>query len=108
MFVDWLLLLCILIPPIAGIYIADYFFINRDFYKYENLPKTPRARWLMLVSWALASFFGFCMYFGWITITVPFFNITAIDTFLIGGVLALILGLIYKSVKGGWPEVTPA
>lgn len=108
MFVSWLLVLCVLIPPIAGIYIADYFFINRDFYKYENLPKTPKARWLMLVSWVAASFIAYCTTaaptgFGWFTIT----QIPAIDSFLIGFVLALILGWGYKKVKGGWPEVTP-
>jgi len=116
MFVNWLLMLGILIPPIAGVYIADYFIVNRDFYKFENLPKVVKARWLMLASWAAASFFGYCMTpappagfgLGWISITVPFFNITAIDTFLVGFVLALILGLSYKKAKGGWPEVTPA
>ncbi|GAI32783.1 unnamed protein product, partial [marine sediment metagenome] len=109
MFVSWLLILCVLIPPIAGIYIADYFFINRDFYKYENLPKTPKARWLMLVSWVAASFIAYCTTaaptgFGLFTIT----QIPAIDSFLIGFFLALILGWGYKKAKGGWPEVTPA
>ena len=109
MFVSWLLMLCILIPPIAGVYIADYFFINRDFYKFENLPKVAKARWLMLASWAVASFIAYCTTaaptgFGWFTIT----QIPAIDSFLVGFVLALILGWSYKKVKGGWPEVTPA
>jgi len=119
MFTEWLLMLCILIPPIAGVFVVDYFFVNRDFYKYENLPKVSKARWLMLASWAGASFFGFCMTpkpapetfglgLGLIDISTPFFNITAIDTFLIGGALALILGLVYKRAKGGWPEATPA
>lgn len=109
MLVSWLLVLCILIPPIAGIFIADYFFINRDFYKYENLTKTPRARWLMLISWVVASFIAYCTTgaptgLGLFTIT----QISAIDSFLVGFVLALILGWTYKKVKGGWPETTPA
>jgi len=109
MFVSWLLILCILIPPIAGIYLADYFFINRDFYKYENLPKVAKARWLMLGTWAVASFIAYCTTvaptgFGLFTIT----QIPAIDSFLIGFFLALIVGWSYKKVKGGWPETTPA
>ncbi len=107
--VNWLLVLCILIPPIAGVFIADYFLVNRDFYKYENLPKTPKARWLMLISWVVASFIAYCTTaaptgLGWFTIT----QIPAIDSFLIAFVLALILGWSYKKAKGGWPETTPA
>lgn len=109
MLINWLLVLCILIPPIAGVYIADYFFVNRDFYKYENLPKVAKARWLMLAAWLVASFIAYCttsspLGLGWFTIT----TIPAIDSFLIGFVLALILGWAYKKTKGGWPEVTPA
>jgi cytosine permease len=111
-FPQWLMFLGILIPPIAGIYIADYFVVNRDFYKYENLPKVAKVRWLTLASWAVASFIGFCTTpkgavwggLGWFKIT----TIPAIDTFLIGFVLAIIVGWAYKKVKGGWPEVTPA
>lgn len=108
-FMSFLMIIGVLIPPIAGAYIADYFIVNRDFYKFENLPKVAKARWLMLASWAVASFIGFCTTppptgFGWFEIT----RIPAIDTFLIGFVLALISGWAYKKVKGGWPEVTPA
>ncbi|MDH5695371.1 MAG: cytosine permease [Dehalococcoidia bacterium] len=108
-FPEWLMFLGVLIPPIAGAYIADYYLVNRDFYKFENLPKVAKARWLMLASWVVASFIGFCTTFpptgfGWFNIT----TIPAIDTFLIGFVLALILGWSYKKVKGGWPEATPA
>ncbi|MBA7662052.1 Cytosine permease [subsurface metagenome] len=111
-FPEFISSLCILIPPIAGVYIADYFIVNRNFYKYENLPKVANARWLMLASWAVASFIGFCTTPAGASIgTLGWFNITtipAIDTFLIGFVLALILGCVYKRVKGGWPEATPA
>jgi cytosine permease len=107
--VNWLLVICILIPPIAGVYIADYFITNRDFYKFENLPKTSKARWLMLAAWIIASFIAYC------TTSAPtglaLFKITtipAIDSFLIGFVLALIFGWAYKKAKGGWPEATPA
>lgn len=111
-FPQWLMFLGVLIPPIAGIYIADYYLVNRDFYKFENLPQVAKARWLMLASWVVASFIGFCTTpagavwgaLGWFEIT----TIPAIDTFLVGFVLALILGLVYKQVKGGWPEATPA
>lgn len=109
MMVDWLMLLSVLIPPIGGIYIADYFILNRGFYKFENLPKVAKARWLMLASWAVASFFAYCTTaspygFGWFKFT----TIPAIDSFVIAFVLALILGGVYIKVKGRWPEVTPA
>ena len=99
--VNWLYIICILIPPIAGVYIADYFITNHDFYKYENLPKTSKARWLMLAAWIIASFIAYC------TTSAPtglaLFKITtipAIDSFLIAFVLALIFGWAYKKVKG--------
>ena len=111
-FPQWLMFIGVLIPPIAGIYIADYFITNREFYKYENLPQVAKARSLMLLSWAVASFIGFCTTpkgavwggLGWFNIT----TIPAIDTFLIGFVLALILGWAYKKAKGGFPQAIPA
>lgn len=107
--VHWLMLLGVLIPPIGGIYIADYFILNKGFYKFDNLPKVAKARWLMLAAWAAASFFAYGTTapphgFGWFTFT----TIPAIDSFVIAFALALILGGVYIKVKGRWPEVTPA
>ena len=111
-FPNWLMFLGILIPPIAGIYAADYFVVNRDFYKFENLPKAAKARWLMLATWVVSSFIGLCTTpagaapgaLGWFKIT----TIPAIDTFLVSFVLAIIVGWVDKKVRGGWPEATPA
>jgi cytosine permease len=33
-FPNWLMFLGVIIPPIAGIYVADYFVVNRDFYNF--------------------------------------------------------------------------
>jgi cytosine permease len=111
-FPNWLMFLGVLIPPIAGIYVADYFITNREFYKFENLPKVAKVRWLMLATWVVSSFIGLCTTpagaapgaLGWFKIT----TIPAIDTFLVSFVLAIIVGWAYKKVKGGWPEATPA
>lgn len=104
MFTQYLFFLGVLVPPIAGAYIADFFILNRDFYRYENLDRVAKARWTMLVSWIFGSFIALCTSpAGAFPGALGLFKITtipAIDAFLVGFVTALILGWLYKKVAG--------
>lgn len=60
-FVDFLLLLGIAIPPIAGIYIVDYFFIQRGQYRLDLLREINGYSWPALCSWLIG---GLVAYLG--------------------------------------------
>lgn len=78
-FVDFLILLGIIVPPIAGIYLAEYFLIRSTGVGAEESESVPALRWHAILSWAIACFFGFLeRALDW-SIT----SVTAIDTLLI-------------------------
>jgi len=98
---QWLMYLGVLIPPIAGIYVADYYLLHRGFYKYENLARAPQVRWLSFTAWVIASFIAYCTTapptgFGWFKIT----TIPPIDSFIISFILTLLLHWGYRALKG--------
>ncbi len=78
-FVDFLILLGIIVPPIAGIYLAEYFLI-RPARLDSGQPDAVRSfRWAAIGSWAIAGALGFLeRAYDW-SIT----SVTAIDTFLL-------------------------
>jgi len=57
-FVPFLLLLGVATPPVAGIYIADFFLLRRGHYRVEELDGEPPVNWAALANWLLASTFG--------------------------------------------------
>lgn len=78
-FVDFLIVLGIIVPPIAGIYLAEYFLIPSARLDVEQLDLGRRFRWGAIVSWAIACVIGLLERSqGW-SIT----GVTAIDTLLI-------------------------
>ena len=83
-FVAFLILLGIIVPPIAGIYLADYFLIRPTRVSHEQTDAVPKFRWIAIVSWAVACFVGFIEK----TIDWSVTSVAAIDTLLIAmGVL---------------------
>ncbi len=54
-FIGFLLFLGISIPPIAGIYIADYFFIHQRHYRVDDLARRPKIAYPAFAAWLLAS-----------------------------------------------------
>lgn len=53
-FVDFLLLLGITVPPIAGIYMADFFLLRRGNYRLERLAAVGRINTPAFIAWGLA------------------------------------------------------
>ncbi len=78
-FVDFLILLGIIVPPIAGIYVADYFLLRPTRINFsEDGAPVPDFRWDAVAAWALGCTVGFLeRTAGWSLTTV-----TAIDTLL--------------------------
>lgn len=77
-FIGFLLFLGISIPPIAGIYVADYFFVHRRNYRVENLAKQAPIAYPAFVAWVVATLVAYGSANGWFTLT----SIPACDAIL--------------------------
>lgn len=58
-FVKWLVFLGILIPPIAGVIITDYYLLKRQDYHFGEGTQYSRLAWPAFVSWAAGSIAGY-------------------------------------------------
>lgn len=85
-FIDFLLFLGISIPPIAGIYIADYFFVHNRNYQVENLARQPKIAYPAFIAWVLATLVAWMTTKGIFTLT----TIPACDAVLTAFVLYLL------------------
>lgn len=101
-FIPFLIFLSALIPPIGGIYVADYF-VSKSKYSFENLDTIPALQPVNIGVWVVASFAAFATTpaptgFGWFTLT----GASGIDAFLIALVLQ---GIVSKVMQ---PKALPA
>lgn len=102
-FIPFLNVLSILIPPIGGVYTADFIFRHKQ-YSFNNIDKIPKIRLSSLLTWILASIVAFMTTpaptgFGLFTLT----GASGVDAFLFAFTLQFIRGLIKqrKTVKKG-------
>lgn len=71
-FLDFILTLSILIPPLASIYVADFFVVRRQHYDIAELARSRSYGWPALFSWALASGVAWMTSFeGWTLTSQP-------------------------------------
>ena len=63
-FTDWLNILGIAIPPMAGIIICDYYFISKMNYGDEKLNKLPNWNFIAIISWIIGTVVGFGVKIG--------------------------------------------
>lgn len=77
-FVDFLILLGIIVPPIAGIYVADYFALRPTRINLDEDAPVPDFRWDAITAWILGCAVGFLERATSWSLT----NVTAIDTLL--------------------------
>ena len=89
MFISFLVLLGVLIPPIAGVYLADYYGRSaRRVLRHEGRGPARRVVLPTVLSWSLASAWGIVLYF-WPDWTVS--RVAAIDTLMLSCVIYLVL-----------------
>lgn len=86
-FIPFLLLLGVTTPPIGGIYLVDYFILNRGHYRMEDLRHGPRLHWQAFAAWSLSSVVGFAALYGKITLT----TVPAIDSLATAGLMYYLL-----------------
>ncbi|WP_413529991.1 cytosine permease [Rahnella inusitata] len=78
-FIPFLLFLGVATPPVAGIYIADFFLYRRNGYQAEVLIREPQIKLLTFVAWLLGSAVGFMTVKGMMTLT----TIPSVDSILV-------------------------
>lgn len=63
-FTDWLGVLGIGVPPMAGVIIADYYILKKKNYRTEDESKLPSWNINALIAWAIACIVGFTVTIG--------------------------------------------
>ena len=63
-FTGWLNILGIGVPPMAGIIMADYYFVRKQNYKFKDESQIPKWNLNALIAWGLGSVIGFTFEFG--------------------------------------------
>ena len=86
-FLDFIMTLSIVIPPLASIYVADFFVVRRQRYDLDELTRSKAFGWPALASWALASGVAWMTSFeGWTLTSQP-----TVDSLLVALVAYLLL-----------------
>ncbi|NVK54729.1 MAG: cytosine permease [Alteromonadaceae bacterium] len=86
-FVPFLLILGVIIPPVAAIYVIDCFLEFPEGYDPSRLKHGPAVHWLSIATWLISSAVALASMYGWFTLTTA----PAIDATLVATVLYLIL-----------------
>mgnify|MGYP005806889461 CR=1 FL=1 len=92
-FIPFLLFLGIATPPIAGIYIADFFINRRNGYDEVSLTNDPAIKPLTFLAWVVGSLVGFCTVKGWFTLS----GIPSLDSLIIASVGYFLFALMSNS-----------
>lgn len=88
-FVNWLTILGVGVPPVAGIIIADYFVINKSKYSFDKDTEYGDISRPAFIAWIIASIIGFSVKWG----------IQCINSLVAGFVLYLVLVYIFKAMN---------
>jgi cytosine permease len=96
-FVTWLSVLGVTLPPIGAVMVVDFFLFKGSDYTYDKLASLPPVRVVPIVSWVIATAFGFLTNYKVFTFT----SAPALDTIIVSAVLHFILMLVTgNAVKG--------
>ncbi len=87
-FISYLIILGIAVPPIAGIYVTDYFALRRRDYSLEALQTAARFGWTAFISWGM----GFAVALATFNEIIRLTGIPACDS-------ALVSSLVYFGME---------
>ncbi len=95
-FTNWLVILGVGLPPMAGIIVADYFFIHKQSYEFGKGTRYCKWNLLAFIAWIIGAAVGFAVPFG----------IAAINSMVVGFAVYMALMLsLGKTRKGFLGEV---
>lgn len=86
-FIPFLLFLGFASMPIIGVYVVDFFFVNKRDYSMERLAKTAAIGWAALIAWAAGFAVGYTNEYAIFGIT----PLAALDSMLVSGLAYLVL-----------------
>ncbi|MBM3072499.1 cytosine permease [Enterobacter sp. RHBSTW-00994] len=86
-FIPFLLFLGIATPPVAGIYIADFFLYRRNGYQESVLTREPPVKVLTFVAWIFGATVGFMTVKGLFTLT----TIPSVDSIVVACIAYAVL-----------------
>ena len=86
-FTTFLSILAVGISPVAGVVIADYFFVKKGKYQYGEGTKHYFCNLLALIAWVAGSVVGFVITWG----------VAAINSIVVAFVVYLVLSIIFRS-----------
>lgn len=95
-FVPFLIGLAVTIPPVAGIYVAHFYFVAGRRYDVAVLSALPAVRWRAFAGWGVGAGVGYLGAYGGFTLT----TIPALDSLLVSGALYLVLQHLFPK---RWP-----
>ncbi|MGY3718298.1 cytosine permease [Sutcliffiella cohnii] len=93
-FVGFLSMLGVLIPPIAGVIIADYFVLNKEKYKFEENTVFKQVKWNSLIAWLLGVAGGLFLTWG----------ISSLNGIVIAFIFQIILNRLAKKSEASTEE----
>jgi cytosine permease len=88
-FTNWLVLLGVSIPPVAGIIIADYFIIKKGSYSFDKDTEYGDISKPAFITWIISTIIGFAVKWG----------IQCINSLVAGFVIYLLLMYIFKAMN---------
>ncbi len=96
-FIPFLITLGVFMPPVAAIYVTDFYLIARRRYDVEILAKGPPIRWSAFAAWGMGSVTGLVTANTSLTLT----TIPSVDSFMAAGLCYV--ALMRCAVKFGKP-----
>ena len=95
-FVDFLEWLGVIVPPVAGIYLTDYFFLKQKNYSIDLKNRIPDYDHAALIAWIVATIISIVAFVNEISLT----TIPSLDALLV-------TSPIYLLCRHAWPSVLP-
>ena len=94
-FLHFLHILAVLIPPITGIYLADFFIINKQSFEGSDPDNYAAIRPAAFIAWILGAGIGQLSSSGFITVT----TVSAVDAILGGFMIYIALSSLFKKPR---------
>jgi len=80
--IGFLIVLGFLVPPVAGIYITDYYFVDKDAYHLQSQETSIKVNPDAFIAWFAGSVVGYCSTKGLITVS----GVSSIDAIIVASI----------------------
>lgn len=94
-FIEFLVFLGVIVPPVAGVYLSDYFILKRQNYQLEELAKRAPYHWVPLAAWIIST--SLSVWAFWVDVSLS--GVQAIDAFLLTIPLYLMMDKMFHKDK---------